>query len=1312
MAKNFFLYLQVPEKCTDEEDTLFRFYIETVLSTWKRKHNNDKSNDEWHSVLAICREKSRTLLAELIAFVLFPAQIKGQVNANCKEDEGHKTADQVKDSIKTSLPWVLKRRLITVRYLTKEIFQNRSHIVNLLEVDLDYQYAMKIALHELALLPNIVQKYSIGEYDGELERMIRFLRSIQIDSPLANLTKDEISSLASDEVLLVHSYYQNKCQFCNQLLAKAGMICDKENTLIKFTSDKAMTLTCEIAEYQNIPRRAFIQWPHFVREFCHPQAVFFDPNSWPRKAQTQARPLPISDEVLKKDKRGVVENTNSLISPLENLLQDFKNQKTLDHVEAISQVRLSISATLLRTAFECSGEIVVSDSKLYFLGEHAKSTQKGFIHAPVTYSWSFEQVREIHSRFCQLKDTALELFTTTGDAFLVVFATTQQRNVLLEQFNSMGLGQLIVDHKAQLQTATQMWRRDVITNFEYLMVLNKLAGRSFNDLMQYPVFPFVLSDYASAIIDLTCTASYRDLSRPMAIQDAKMEPTYIHNYNYSAEEFKRHHGGTGFSSPVRFGAYHYGSHYSNTGIVAHYLVRVSPYTNVALEYQDNNFDIPDRLFNSMETTWRLSSSESTTDFKELIPEFFFFPEMFENLEGLDLGIRQNGRPVDDVILPSWCPSNNARLFCLIHRQALESSVVTANLHFWIDLIFGFKQSGEQAVKAVNLFHPATYRGRDLEGESGSDELSISAIRTMVRTYGQMPLNLFASPHLPHLNASRSSSLSSSHHSRNSPSNGRPGSAQGRSTPTIPSLLRSVHGLRWGDFVGSPEIEDKYYSTPSTVFSLDKTESLYKDGLEICYGIPNSAKLIVDYKSDRKDALRRNFELTVSAMLSWCFSDNVLRIRSLDVPNSSWINLIDMQSLELAKVSFSPSNDLLYVGFKCGLIRVYSLVFSPTLRKWSISLRSELLAHKCTITSLEVSDEFHILLSTSIDAKICVWDSNRLEFVCVLLPPATSNNAEETVTLSCISRTNSDICVVLQSASAVEWPSIALQSGAIRLLEMWTMTVIRTISFPNYHDPIISIHFTNESRRLYAAFAGGTVVCWQVPSMASSSAKYRPVFKMLTPNILLPIGCFLDEPVITIWTNNSADGNGSSVGTLGAVDTEHCQSNWIYVPQDSNKYYPYSFHVSSVELTLNGTKQQLGLNKTMVVDQYVDSMYLPASLKPWFVNATNAIYDSNSGYYKVDCDVSKAAKLVFNIGGKGNTTSSANKQLVISAADYVAYSESSDICYLATYFSKHLSVLEMNIQFSNNHCIAYNIKDNTIGIADSKTPITDVKQLNK
>ena len=53
------------------------------------------------------------------------------------------------------------------------------------------------------------------------------------------------------------------------------------------------------------------------------------------------------------------------------------------------------------------------------------------------------------------------------------------------------------------------WQMGEITNFEYLMELNKLAGRTFNDLMQYPVFPFILSDYTSAELDLTQDPSFR-----------------------------------------------------------------------------------------------------------------------------------------------------------------------------------------------------------------------------------------------------------------------------------------------------------------------------------------------------------------------------------------------------------------------------------------------------------------------------------------------------------------------------------------------------------------------------------------------------------------------------------------------------------------------------------------------------------------------------------------------------------------------------------------------------------------------------------
>ena len=38
-----------------------------------------------------------------------------------------------------------------------------------------------------------------------------------------------------------------------------------------------------------------------------------------------------------------------------------------------------------------------------------------------------------------------------------------------------------------------------MSNFQYLMQLNTLAGRSYNDLMQYPIFPWVLADYESDV---------------------------------------------------------------------------------------------------------------------------------------------------------------------------------------------------------------------------------------------------------------------------------------------------------------------------------------------------------------------------------------------------------------------------------------------------------------------------------------------------------------------------------------------------------------------------------------------------------------------------------------------------------------------------------------------------------------------------------------------------------------------------------------------------------------------------------------------
>ena len=52
-----------------------------------------------------------------------------------------------------------------------------------------------------------------------------------------------------------------------------------------------------------------------------------------------------------------------------------------------------------------------------------------------------------------------------------------------------------------------------MTNFEYLMELNKLSGRTFNDLMQYPIFPYILADYTSPTLNLDDPLTFRQAGR-------------------------------------------------------------------------------------------------------------------------------------------------------------------------------------------------------------------------------------------------------------------------------------------------------------------------------------------------------------------------------------------------------------------------------------------------------------------------------------------------------------------------------------------------------------------------------------------------------------------------------------------------------------------------------------------------------------------------------------------------------------------------------------------------------------------------------
>ena len=117
----------------------------------------------------------------------------------------------------------------------------------------------------------------------------------------------------------------------------------------------------------------------------------------------------------------------------------------------------------------------------------------------------------------------------------------------------------------------QSWR---ITNFDYLMRLNSLAGRSHNDLTQYPVMPWVIRDFTSANLDLADAHVYRDLSKPVGA----LEPSRAEKF---AERYDAFADCSGMGSPP----FHYGSHYSSAGIVLYYLIRLEPFTTESIKLQ-------------------------------------------------------------------------------------------------------------------------------------------------------------------------------------------------------------------------------------------------------------------------------------------------------------------------------------------------------------------------------------------------------------------------------------------------------------------------------------------------------------------------------------------------------------------------------------------------------------------------------------------------------------------------------------------------------------------------------------------------------
>uniref|UniRef100_A0A0E0E5B8 BEACH domain-containing protein n=1 Tax=Oryza meridionalis TaxID=40149 RepID=A0A0E0E5B8_9ORYZ len=361
--------------------------------------------------------------------------------------------------------------------------------------------------------------------------------------------------------------------------------------------------------------------------------------------------------------------------------------------------------------------------------------------------WNITKIKAVHWTRYLLQYTATEIFFDDSNAPIFLNFSSQKdaknagsllvslRNeALFPKGSTKGKSRVIsfVDRRVALEmaeNARDRWIKREISNFEYLMILNTLAGRSYNDLTQYPVFPWVLTDYTSEKLDFNKSSTFRDLSKPIGALDEKRFEVFEDRY-------------VNFDDPD-IPSFYYGSHYSTMGIVLHYLLRLEPFTTLHRSLQGGKFDHADRLFQSINSAYKNSLS-NTSDVKELIPEFFYMPEFLENSNSYHLGVRQDGEPLGDVVLPPWAKGSPEE-FIHINREALESEYVSSNLHHWIDLIFGYKQRGQPAVEAANIFYYVTYEGA-VDLENMDDLLQKSAIEDQIANFGQTPIQIFRVKH--------------------------------------------------------------------------------------------------------------------------------------------------------------------------------------------------------------------------------------------------------------------------------------------------------------------------------------------------------------------------------------------------------------------------------------------------------------------------------------------------------------------------------------------------------------------------------------
>ncbi|MBN3278814.1 WDR81 protein, partial [Polyodon spathula] len=244
-----------------------------------------------------------------------------------------------------------------------------------------------------------------------------------------------------------------------------------------------------------------------------------------------------------------------------------------------------------------------------------------------------------------------------------------------------------LDCHDKLKLLVTDWIHGRVTNFQYLMELNRLAGRREGDPNYHPVLPWV--------VDFTVPfGRFRDLRRSK-FRLNKGDKQLDFTYEMTKQALAAAGGGAGTGVfPGGLGGGPGGSGQVEQLHVPHHISDVlSDITYYVYKARRTPKAV---LCSHVRSQWEpneypasMERMQSWTP-DECIPEFYTDPSIFKSIHP----------DMPDLDVPPWCSS--CEEFIEAHRRLLESREVSQHLHHWIDLTFGYKLSGKEAVKAKNV----------------------------------------------------------------------------------------------------------------------------------------------------------------------------------------------------------------------------------------------------------------------------------------------------------------------------------------------------------------------------------------------------------------------------------------------------------------------------------------------------------------------------------------------------------------------------------------------------------------------------------